>query len=182
LILQLVVIVRTEDDNIPPPKRKPTATAHSSKSKKDVETGKNVKQERPNATMPPKFGSKHAPSIVITDSDNSDDDDNTYPRSNGKPTAAGAASASANSASSGSADDIGGLPEFARAAWVTRFLPTLYHRLGSALKPFGLANEKEDMVQVVQKVVDYVYPHSGYSVKHGDKIFTMVSVVYFHCS
>jgi hypothetical protein len=74
-----------------------------------------------------------------------------------------------------SVQDVKNLPVFTRAAWATRFLPTLYHCLGAADKPWVLADGEDGMVQTIQEVLDYAYPSSGYKVKHGDKIFTMVS-------
>jgi hypothetical protein len=83
-------------------------------------------------------------------------------------------STSAGSILSASTQDIEILPEFCRATWSTRFLPTIYHRLGAAPKPWELADGEAGMVDVIQEVLDYVYPGTMYTVKHGDKIFTMV--------
>jgi hypothetical protein len=76
-----------------------------------------------------------------------------------------------------SVQDVENLPVFARTTWVTRFLPTLYHCLGSADQPWELADGDNGMVQTIQEVLDYAYPGSGYKVKHGDKFFTMVSTI-----
>ena len=76
-----------------------------------------------------------------------------------------------------SVQDIENLPAFARASWATRFLPTLYHCLGSADKPWELPDGENGMVQTIQEVLGYAYPSSGYKVKHGDKFFTMVSTI-----
>jgi hypothetical protein len=86
-------------------------------------------------------------------------------------------SASASSISSASTQDIETVPEFCRATWSTRFLPTIYHRLGVAPKPWELADGEAGMVEVIQEVLDYVYPGTTYTVKHGDKIFTMVITI-----
>jgi len=64
------------------------------------------------------------------------------------------------------------LPEFARSAWSTTFLPTLYARLGCSPDPFVI---DADMVKVIQEIVDLVYPDIEYQVQVDDKIFTMVS-------
>jgi hypothetical protein len=85
---------------------------------------------------------------------------------------------SAASAGTTSRKDIDSLPDFDKARWVTSFLPTLYARLASALNPWRPYNVRSDLVDTVQEVVDFVYPGSGYEVKLGDKIYTMVSM--FH--
>ena len=74
-----------------------------------------------------------------------------------------------------STSDVDGLPEFVRAAWSTSFLPTLYDALACAPKPWDLPDEGSDMVKFVQKILDAVYPSSGYRVKLNDRIFSMVS-------
>jgi hypothetical protein len=70
--------------------------------------------------------------------------------------------------------DINTLPEFARSAWSTSFLPTLYSRLGSAPSPFVIDT---DMVNAVQEAVEIVYPDSDYQVRLNDRIFTLVSLL-----
>jgi len=84
----------------------------------------------------------------------------------------------ASPAASNSADshDVNSLPEFARSAWSTSFLPTLYDRLGRASNPFVI---DADMVKVIQEIVDIVYPYADYEVSVDDRIFTMVSVLSF---
>ncbi|KAI0245201.1 hypothetical protein BJV78DRAFT_1140472, partial [Lactifluus subvellereus] len=62
------------------------------------------------------------------------------------------------------------LPEFARAAWSTTFLPTLYDCLGCSGDPFVI---NSDMVKAIQEVVDFVYPGSNYQVHAGDKLINM---------
>ena len=84
----------------------------------------------------------------------------------------------ASPAASNSADsrDVNSLPEFARSAWSTSFLLTLYDRLGHASNPFVI---DADMVKVIQDIVDIVYPYADYEVSVDDRIFTMVSVLSF---
>jgi hypothetical protein len=86
-------------------------------------------------------------------------------------TEASFSSASTNSSIDGPCD---GLPEFARVKWSTSFLPTLYACLGSASNPWKLYEEGSSMVDTIQGVLDMVYPNSGYRVKLGDRIFSMV--------
>ena len=50
----------------------------------------------------------------------------------------------------------------------------IYHHLGAAPKPWELVDGEAGMVEVIQEVLDYTYPGMMYTVKHGDKIFTMV--------
>jgi hypothetical protein len=70
--------------------------------------------------------------------------------------------------------DINGLPDFAMARWTTSFLPMLYSRLASALNPWEPYERDSSLVNVVQEIIDGVYPKSGYRVKLGDKIFIKV--------
>jgi hypothetical protein len=67
-----------------------------------------------------------------------------------------------------------GLPEFAKERWPLHFLPTLYACLGSASDPWKLYKNGSSMVATIQDIVDVVYPNSGYRVRLGDRIFTMV--------
>ena len=67
-----------------------------------------------------------------------------------------------------------GLPAFARVKWATCFLPTLYALLGSASNPWKLYENGSSMVDTIQSVLNVVYPNSGYNVKFGDRIFSMV--------
>jgi hypothetical protein len=86
-------------------------------------------------------------------------------------------SASTNNSSSSSALlGIEKLPDFCRSTWSLRFLPTLYHRLGAAAKPWELSHGESasGMVEVIQEILDYSYPGTTYSVKYGDRIFVMV--------
>ncbi|KIM80299.1 hypothetical protein PILCRDRAFT_49899, partial [Piloderma croceum F 1598] len=72
-----------------------------------------------------------------------------------------------------STSDVDGLPEFARAAWSTSFLPTLYDSLACASKPWDLPGDGSDMVKFIQEILDSVYPGTGYQVKLNDRIFSM---------
>jgi len=81
---------------------------------------------------------------------------------------------STSNISSASTQDIKTLPEFCHATWSTHFLPTIYHRLGAATKPWELADGEAGMVEVIQEVLGYIYSGTTYTVKHGDRVFTMV--------
>jgi hypothetical protein len=72
--------------------------------------------------------------------------------------------------------DLNSLPEFARAAWSTAFLPTLYKRLACSPDPFVIDS---DLVKAIQEVVNIVYPDSIYHVRFNNKIFTLVSCFFF---
>jgi hypothetical protein len=67
--------------------------------------------------------------------------------------------------------DLLNLPDFARAAWSTNFLPTLYDCLGCSSDPFVI---NPNMVNAIQDVVDFVYPGSQYRVRANDKLSIMV--------
>ncbi|KAH7918102.1 hypothetical protein BV22DRAFT_1134858 [Leucogyrophana mollusca] len=54
------------------------------------------------------------------------------------------------------------LPEFARAGWVSVFLPTLYHRWATSEKPWELCKKTPLLLQAIQEVVDTCFPHCGY--------------------
>jgi hypothetical protein len=81
------------------------------------------------------------------------------------------ASPAANSSAGNS--DFNSLPEFARSAWSTSFLPTLYDRLGQSPDPFVI---EADMVKAIQEMIDLAYPDTDYQVRASDKIFIMVIV------
>jgi hypothetical protein len=70
-----------------------------------------------------------------------------------------------------SASDLSSLPEFACAAWSTKFLPTLYDCLGCSSNPFVI---NPNIVKAIQEVVDFTYPGSEYIVHANDKLVTMV--------
>jgi hypothetical protein len=69
------------------------------------------------------------------------------------------------------ASDIQTLPEFARATWLSHFLPTLYSCLGCSLDPFIIGS---DIIKLVQAIVNAAYPGSRYLVIANDKLVTMV--------
>jgi len=85
--------------------------------------------------------------------------------------------ASTSSISSASTQDIDTLPKFCHTTWSTHFLPTIYHHLGAAAKPWELADGEAGMVEVIQEVLDYTYLGTTYTVRHSDKIFVMVITV-----
>ncbi|KAF8486342.1 hypothetical protein DFH94DRAFT_614452, partial [Russula ochroleuca] len=66
-----------------------------------------------------------------------------------------------------SASDLSSLPEFAHAAWSTKFLPTLYDCLGCSSNPFVI---NPNIVKAIQEVVDFAYPGSEYIVCANDKL------------
>jgi hypothetical protein len=107
-------------------------------------------------------------------------DNSRYDLTSPRPT--GFLSASVQSAigdiPSGDPEDASGLPEFVRAAWKSKFLPTLYAYLGSLERPWDLSEGLggSDDVKVIQMLIDIVYPQSGYKVKLNDRIFAMVCV------
>lgn len=74
-------------------------------------------------------------------------------------------------------DDLTQLPPFARAAYASVFLPTLYHRLGCSETPFKEFSKGDDMVAVVQEVVDCVWPGSDWQVRWGDKLCSLVCML-----
>ena len=71
---------------------------------------------------------------------------------------------------------VSGLPSFVRANWVSRFLPTLYHRFGSSLEPWKEFSKGEEMLLVIQEVVNAVYPGNSYRAKWNDQICTTVLI------
>ncbi|KAH9984631.1 hypothetical protein BJV74DRAFT_776087 [Russula compacta] len=54
---------------------------------------------------------------------------------------------------------------FARVKWSTSFLPTLYRRLGSAKNPWKPYKDGSSMLDMIQEILDMVYPNSGYRAK-----------------
>lgn len=68
------------------------------------------------------------------------------------------------------------LPAFARAKWSSSFLPTLYACLGTASNPWKIYENGSSIVDTIQGITDLVYPCSGYRVRIGDKIFSMVHI------
>jgi hypothetical protein len=91
-------------------------------------------------------------------------------------------SSSANGVHEIPACETDGLPAFARVKWSTSFLPTLYACLGSSSSPWKLYEDGSSMVDTIQGILDMVYPNSGYRVKLGDKIFSMVRMALTTCS
>ena len=81
---------------------------------------------------------------------------------------------SPNKSSDDMSDEVDQLPHFARAAYTSVFLPTLYHRLGCSPKPFTEFSKGDGMVAAVQEVVDCVWPESGWIVRWGDKLCSLV--------
>ena len=71
--------------------------------------------------------------------------------------------------------EVDGLPAFALAAWNKTFLPTLYNILYCSETPFKDFQKNQQVVAHVQKIVDLVYPGSGYRVKWGDALCQTVS-------
>jgi hypothetical protein len=67
---------------------------------------------------------------------------------------------------------------FARAGWVTRFLPTLCHRLSGSLDPWDIG-DGADILVVIQGVFDKAYPDSGYEVTFGDKVYLKVQTSHY---
>ena len=66
------------------------------------------------------------------------------------------------------------LPEFVRADWVSRFLPTLYHRFGASADLWNTFSKGEEMLKVIQEVVNTVFPGNVYHARWGDRICTAV--------
>ena len=98
----------------------------------------------------------------------------TVARSSGNIKSEPAASSSFISSSSSTDSVISSLPTFARTNWVSRFLPTLYHRFGSSTDPWAMFTKGDEMLSIVQEVLNAVYPNIKYRVKWGDKICTAV--------
>jgi hypothetical protein len=88
------------------------------------------------------------------------------------------ASLAANTPAAWGNPDPNDLPEFARSAWATTFLPTLYDCLGQSLDPFVIDG---DMVKTIQELVDISYPNADYRVCVSGRIYSLVTVWLF-CS
>jgi hypothetical protein len=69
---------------------------------------------------------------------------------------------------------VSGLPSFVRASWVSRFLPTLYHRFGSSEDPWKMFTKGDEMLSIIQEVVNDVYPDNRYRAKWGDHLCNAV--------
>ena len=95
------------------------------------------------------------------------------------------ATVKAESSTSGSlvsaAEDssLSGLPDFVRANWASRFLPTLYHCFGSSKEPWKLFTKGDELLSIIQELINVVYPNSRYRVKWGDKICFAVQIPLF---
>lgn len=72
------------------------------------------------------------------------------------------------------AGSLSSLPQFVRMNWISRFLPTLYHRFGSSEEPWKEFSKGEGMLLIIQEVVNEVYPGNTYQARWGDKICTAV--------
>lgn len=77
------------------------------------------------------------------------------------------------------AGSVSGLPSFVRASWISRFLPTLYHRFGSSRDPWKMFTKGDEMLLIIQEVINAVYPDITYRAKWGDKICTAVPISHF---
>jgi hypothetical protein len=65
------------------------------------------------------------------------------------------------------------MPTFVQAGWKKRFIPTLIHCLMSTPNAWDIG-QGVDVVVTIQGVLDKVYPHLGYHIMLGDKIYSMV--------
>ncbi len=70
------------------------------------------------------------------------------------------------------------VPLFVVSDWVSRFLPTLYHVLFCAEKPFHDFSKGSGLVDTVQQVLDIVYPNHDYVVTADSKLY--LNVQHFH--
>lgn len=73
-----------------------------------------------------------------------------------------------------STDSMSDLPEFARAEWLSSFLPTFYAYLGSCADPLDVCTGK-GIIKEIQDIVDIVYPTSNYTVQYNSKFYSVVS-------
>ncbi|KAF8149985.1 hypothetical protein B0H34DRAFT_731990 [Crassisporium funariophilum] len=70
-----------------------------------------------------------------------------------------------------SATDADGLPMWLKPDWSTRFLPTAYHRLFSSADPLREFNKSQAFIDILQELLDIVYPGHTYTVQWNDKVF-----------
>lgn len=70
--------------------------------------------------------------------------------------------------------NVCGLPEFVRADWVTRFLPTLSRCFGASADPWNIFSKGEETLKVIQDIVNIVFPGNMYRARWGDKIYATV--------
>jgi hypothetical protein len=75
--------------------------------------------------------------------------------------------------------EIDRIPDFAREAWTTDFLPMIYNKLFLSRKPFEDFRKGHQVIQYIQDTVDIVYPTSGHHVKWSDEICQTVSNNFF---
>ncbi|KII83567.1 hypothetical protein PLICRDRAFT_180340 [Plicaturopsis crispa FD-325 SS-3] len=71
----------------------------------------------------------------------------------------------------GQSESVAHLPEFARAAWASAFLPTLYAFLAASETPWSPAGADGDLVPALQDIVNTVWPGTNYRVRYNDRIF-----------
>ncbi|KII89806.1 hypothetical protein PLICRDRAFT_174639 [Plicaturopsis crispa FD-325 SS-3] len=62
--------------------------------------------------------------------------------------------------------DVAHLPEFARAAWSSTFLPTLYAFLAASDTPWSPCPRDQDLVAVFQEIVDACWPGTNYVARN----------------
>lgn len=75
---------------------------------------------------------------------------------------------------------VSSLPLFVRTNWVSRFLPTLYHRFGSSEEPWKLFTKGDEMLSIIQELIKAVYPDNNtYRARWGDKICAAVLISLF---
>ncbi|RDB20421.1 hypothetical protein Hypma_012520 [Hypsizygus marmoreus] len=67
------------------------------------------------------------------------------------------------------------LPQFVRAQWATCVLPTLYRRLFCSDDPFTSFYKGDAFLQIVQEVLELVFPGTSYQVVRGSKLFDKAS-------
>lgn len=80
---------------------------------------------------------------------------------------------------SSDAKSVTGLPDFVRAKWINRFLPTLYHRFGSSKEPWNMFTKGDEMLSIIQEVINKVYPDNTYRARWGDSICNAVLIPFF---
>lgn len=75
---------------------------------------------------------------------------------------------------------VSSLPLFVRTNWVSRFLPTLYHRFGSSEEPWKFFTKGDEMLSIIQELIKAVYPDNNtYRARWGDKICAAVLISLF---
>jgi hypothetical protein len=71
------------------------------------------------------------------------------------------------------------VPQFVSADWTTRFLPTLYHVLFCAEKPFHNFVKGSHLLNIVQQVLDVVHPNHSYVLTVESKLYHNVPTPLF---